>query len=89
MKRLWVSPVWLLLACGVPPVDVPHRQIAEEEVRVSVAALEHAVARLRDSGEISATSSLVLAPERLRIPQTPHCATCSWSMQWPDRSAWS
>ena len=56
-KRLRVGPVWLLPGCGLPPVAMPHRQIEEAEIRVSVAALEHAVARLRDSGEISATFS--------------------------------
>lgn len=63
MKRLWLSPVWLLLACGSPRGYAPPDVILEEEIRVSIAALEHTLARLRNSGEIAASSRLVLAPE--------------------------
>jgi hypothetical protein len=63
MKRLWVSPVCLLVACGLPQGHAPHGEIAEEEIRVLAVALEHTLGRLREAGEISATSRVVLAQE--------------------------
>lgn len=63
MKGVLVSSIFLLLACGIPQGDVRHGEIAEEEIRASTAALEHTLARLRQAGEISASSRIVLAPE--------------------------
>lgn len=63
MKSLPANLVWLLLACGPPQGYAPQNESVENEIHVTVAALEHTLARLRETGEISPTSRLVLAPE--------------------------
>ena len=68
-----MSPIWLLLGCGLGHGYLPQRKIAEEEIRVSVAALQHTLAQMREAGEISATSRLVLAFEQFH--STPATAS--------------